>query len=258
MEIIKIKKKKNNIYELLLSDNTSLSFYDDTIIKYNLLINKKINEKNFKEILLFNQQLNCYYKALNYLKKKLRTKKEIEKYLKKNKYLNIDINYTINRLEKQGYINDLLYLKSYINDQINLTNKGYNKIKNELIKLGFKEEEINQYLNEFDDKIWIEKINKIISKKINNNTNLTVNLLKNKILKDLVYLGYDLNLSKNLINEFEFKENNDILNKIIYKEIKKLKRKYHGDELEKRLMVNLYKKGIIQNFEEKIDINQYL
>ena len=45
MKIEKFKKKKNNIYEIILSDNTSLSFYDDTILKYNLLLTKDIYTK---------------------------------------------------------------------------------------------------------------------------------------------------------------------------------------------------------------------
>ena len=74
MEIVKLSKKSNNLYKIEFSDNTSLNFYDDTIIKYNLLINKKLDAKTFKEIIAYNDEVSAYYKAINYIKQKLRTK----------------------------------------------------------------------------------------------------------------------------------------------------------------------------------------
>ncbi len=159
MEIVKLSKKSNNLYKIEFSDNTSLNFYDDTIIKYNLLINKKLDAKTFKEIIAYNDEVSAYYKAINYIKQKLRTKKEIENKLKKLNYNKEIISNVIKKLENQGYLNDELYIKSYINDQINLSIKGPKKIINELEKLGFKN--VDEYLN-VDNDIWINKINKII------------------------------------------------------------------------------------------------
>ena len=76
MKIKKISKKKNNLYQILLSDNTSLSFYDDTIIKYSLLVNRSFDDKTLQEMLAFNNESAAYYKALSYIKAKLRTKKK--------------------------------------------------------------------------------------------------------------------------------------------------------------------------------------
>ena len=42
--------KKNNKYILLLSDNSSLSFYGEVIIKYNLLKPRSISDNELKEI----------------------------------------------------------------------------------------------------------------------------------------------------------------------------------------------------------------
>lgn len=137
MKIEKIIKKKSNIYELILSDKTSLSFYDETIFYYNLLLTKEINKTDLKGINYFNLQVEAYYKALNYIKKKLRTKLEIYNKLKGFNYDENIIKNVLEKLEKQKYLNDELYIKSYINDQVNLTLKGPIKIKRELNNLGF-------------------------------------------------------------------------------------------------------------------------
>ncbi len=238
MEIVKLSKKSNNLYKIEFSDNTSLNFYDDTIIKYNLLANKKIDNKLFKEINEFNNEVSAYYKAINYIKSKLRTKREIENKLRKLNYSKDIINKVINRLEQQGYLNDSLYINSYINDQINLTLKGPNKIIYELEKLGFK----NIKLNVSDD-VWIDKINKIIEKKEKSNHNLSKRLLIQKIKVDLINLGYSEKLFQDILNSYKFKDNPDIIRKEVNKFLRKYQNKYSEEELKYKLKGYLYSKG---------------
>ena len=240
MEIVKLSKKSNNLYKIEFSDNTSLNFYDDTIIKYNLLINKKLDAKTFKEIIAYNDEVSAYYKAINYIKQKLRTKKEIENKLKKLNYNKEIISNVIKKLENQGYLNDELYIKSYINDQINLSIKGPKKIKNELEKLGFKNSD--EYLN-VDNDIWINKINKIITKKEKSNHNLSKIFLINKIKSDLINLGYPDYLYKDILENYEFVDNPDILKKEVNKFLKKYQGKYNEDEIKYKLKGYLYSKG---------------
>ena len=238
MEIVKLSKKSNNLYKIEFSDNTSLNFYDDTIIKYNLLANKKIDNKLFKEINEFNNEVSAYYKAINYIKSKLRTKREIENKLRKLNYSKDIINKVINRLEQQGYLNDSLYINSYINDQINLTLKGPNKIIYELEKLGFK----NIKLNVSDD-VWIDKINKIIEKKEKSNHNLSKRLLIQKIKVALINLGYSEKLFQDILNSYKFKDNPDIIRKEVNKFLRKYQNKYSEEELKYKLKGYLYSKG---------------
>lgn len=47
-------KKINNKYTIILSDNSSLSFYSDTLIKYNLLKPREISDKELEEIINYN------------------------------------------------------------------------------------------------------------------------------------------------------------------------------------------------------------
>ena len=131
MEIINYKKNKANIYELTLDNGSVLKLYDDTIIQYGLLVSKKIDDIN--EVVKYNDGLDAYYLALKYLNKKLRSHLEIEKYLIKKEFDDLIIVSTIKRLEQEGYLNSEHFLKSYLNDQINLTNNGPAKIKYNLI-----------------------------------------------------------------------------------------------------------------------------
>ena len=65
----------------------------------------------------------------------MRCESEIRAYLKKNEIDSKLIDEIVEKLKKQGFINEKLYVKSYILDKTRLNNIGPNKIKNELIKL---------------------------------------------------------------------------------------------------------------------------
>ena len=83
MKIGKYTKLKSNKYSVVFDDIT-VKLYDDVIVKYELLRLKEIDEKQFKEITEYNDKLEAYYKSLKYITKKLRTEKEIYKYLDKD------------------------------------------------------------------------------------------------------------------------------------------------------------------------------
>ncbi len=242
MKVLKLKKY-SNYYIVTLSNNTSLNVYEDTILQYNLLPNKEIDNKLLKEISLFNQKYEVYYKALKYLKFKLRTEKEIKEKLLKSNYKLEDIEFSINKLKEQGYLNKDLYIKSFIADQVNLSNKGPRKILYELKKLGFKDEDIHMYLDLFESDVWLDKINKIIIKKEKANHSLSSIVFKNKVKKDLITLGYDITLIEEALSNYDFQDNKIILQKEINKLKRKYQNKYNNDELEKVIKDKLYQKG---------------
>lgn len=241
MKISNYKKKKSNIYEITLSNNEKIELYDDVILKYELLLVKELDEKKLKEIILYNSNLESYNIALKFLNSKLRTEKEIRKKLEN---FNKDaINYTIDRLKCEGYLNDLLYIKSYINDEVNLKLSGPNKILFDLKKKGFKDIDIMNYLNTIDANIWLNKINKYISKKINSNHNLSAYILKQKILQDLINKGFYKEDILFTIENFEFIDDESIYQKEYVKLKNKFSKKYSGVELENKIKIALIRKG---------------
>ena len=241
MEILKYTKLKDNRYEVLI-DGIKVKLYDDVIVKYELLRMKEIDDELFAEITKYYDKLDAYYKSLKYITKKLRTEKEIEEYLKKD-YTKKTIDETIDRLKENGYLNKKLYLKCYLDDQVNLGSIGPNKIKDNLIKLGFKEEEIKDKIDSISDDVWLNKIRKNVKKMINNNRTLSSNKLKEKILYNLSLMGFYKWMIEEVINESEFKNTDNILKKEYEKARIKLSKKYEGYELENKILAKLVAKG---------------
>ena len=242
MQIIKYTKKGSNKYELTLKNNTKLLVYTDLILEYNLLIRKDIDPNTLKEIESANLKLECYYKTLKYLKNTKCTS-DIKNYLKD--YPSNIVDYTIKRLTKEGYLNDNNYIKSYINTKINLSNDGYYKIYYYLKNKDLDETIIKNYLNDIEDNIWLDKINKIVNTKLKSNTKYSNNLLISKIktyLKMLGYQDYLINIALDNINLDTSKED-EKLEKDYLKLFNKYKNKYEKNKLNYILIGKLYQKG---------------
>lgn len=242
MQIIKYTKKGSNKYELTLKDNTKLLVYTDLILEYNLLIRKNLDTNTLKEIKSANLKLECYYKTLKYLKNTKCTS-NIKNYLKD--YPSNIVDYTIKRLTKEGYLNDNNYIKSYINTKINLSNDGYYKIYYYLKNKDLDETIIKNYLNDIEDNIWLDKINKIVNTKLKSNIKYSNNLLISKIktyLKMLGYQDYLINIALDNINLDTSKED-EKLEKDYLKLFNKYKNKYEKNKLNYILIGKLYQKG---------------
>ena len=250
MKIEKYKKVTSNKYEVTIDDE-KIKLYDDVIIKFELLRKKELTEEEFEEIIENNNLLESYYKCLKYITKKLRSEKEIYKYLIKD-YEPKVINETINKLKQDGYINDELYLKSYLNDQIKFGSYGPNKIKDDLIKLGFNEEEINDRVDNISNDIWYDKIAKICEKRIRSNKTYGTSRLKEKLVYEIGRMGFYKWMIEEVIHDTSFTTDLTVVKKEYNKIYNKLNKKYDGSELDYQIKMKLHQKGFTSDEIEQI------
>lgn len=241
MKIETYKKKKGNLYEITLDDGKSYQLYDDIILEYELLIDKKLDKKKLNEVLEENSLLEAYYKALKYICVKMRTELEIRRYLKKNAFSNYAIGYSVSRLKSEGYLDPKRYAQAYINDSVNLSSYGPKKIADNLDKLGIEKEIVDEYLNKIDSQIWLERIDNILTKKAKSNKYGEA-LFKNKMATELAVNGYFREDVKSVLDKFKLDDQPIFLKEAdsIYE---KLSMKYSGSELSARFRNKLYLKG---------------
>ena len=196
MEIKNIRKLKNGKYELTLISGDKVITYDEVIIKNNLLYKKDITSKEIDEIEKLNTFYDIYDKAIKHISKKMRSTKEIKEYLEGHDLSSKEEEELINKLKKIGMINDEMYVKAYVSDKIHLSSDGPNKIKNELLKNNIKEEIIDEELSKIDEEELINKVKRIINKKVRASKTSSYNT-RQKIYLELTNLGY----SKELIDK---------------------------------------------------------
>ena len=182
MKIEKIKKSGRK-YKIVLENKDTITTYDDVIINNGLLYNKNINTKTLNDITKETSYYDVYYKCINYITKKLRSEKEIDKYISSLNASEIDKKNTIKKLKEIGYINDYNYAYSYTQDRMNLSTDGPLKIRKSLEENDIKEEIIDEVINGIDRKIILDKIKKLIEKK-SKNSKYTGYILKQKITSD--------------------------------------------------------------------------
>ncbi len=243
MKILKYKKISNGRYKVIL-DNSELVLYEDVILKYNLLINKEIDDNELININNDNQFFEVYYCALQSLKSRFKSEYDVYNLLLKKSYPNDLVDLAIEKLIVQGYLDDSSFAKAYINNQIVTTNKGPNKIRKELLDHHVDPNIINEQIALFSEEEQLEKITKLANRLNNSNRSKGGSVLKNKIFNYLVNYGYDISLIQDVLNSLDFSIDNDIAKKEYDKIYRKLSRKYSGDELMRKVHEKMYMKGL--------------
>jgi regulatory protein len=244
LNIIKYKKTTNGKYKVELEDGNVLVLYEDVILKYQLLLKKRIDEELIDDINRDNIKSDVYYVALSSLKSRMKSISDLKDFLLRKEYPIDLIEDATSKLIKQGYLNDELFTKSFINNQMITTSNGPYKIKRELLEKKIDINIIDNNIGIFNDDEQLIRIEKIVSKKIKTNNSKGGYILRTKIYNDLINLGYESELINKVLNNCSF-ENDGILAKKEYEKLKrKYSRKYSGNELERIIKEKLYQKGL--------------
>lgn len=119
-------------------------------------------------------------------------------------------------------------------------------------KLNINIDYIDEILNNINEDVWIEKVKKIVDKKINTNKKLPKERLLLKIKNDLILLGYSKNIIDKVLSNIIIEEDNEVIKMAFDNEYKRLSKKYKDKELEKKVKYNLYKKGFSLEIIEEI------
>lgn len=241
MKIEKIKKLANNRYSLSI-DGEKHVIYDDVLLAFNIYKPCEITKEDYQKMLKENSFYEAYEKVIKYLTFKMRSSKEVKAKLEALNLPKVTIDKIMAKLTEQGYINDLKYLKCFINDQIALTLNGPRKITKELLKKGLKEDEINNALNEIPLTVWQEKLEKILNKKLKSAKNISQMHFKHKLRYDFINMGYDDRHFSDVMNKVILDDSSSY-EKDREKLICKLSKKYEGEKLEYMVKQKLYALG---------------
>lgn len=239
MKISKYRKLKSNKYEVTLENDEKVILYEDVILKEELLLKKEID--SIERITEVNKEYEIYDIALKYLNHHVMSIKGMKEYLLKKKYDLENINKVIDNLTSKGYLNDEYYTKCYIENQVNLSNDGPYKIIKHLEENDIQQEAYVKYLSKYND-IWEDRINKYISKQLRINKKSSY-FFKSKMLVNLVNLGYEREMINDALSKVEIGNIDELREIEKNKLIKRLGRKYSGEELERKVKEKLYQKG---------------
>ena len=249
MKIIKYKKGTKGKYKVYLEDGTELQFYEDVILKYQLLLKKDIDDKTMIEADSYNQECDVYYIALHSIENRYKSVYELKVWLLNKEYPIDLVEKAIQKLLEQGYLNDRMFAKSYIHNQMVTTNNGPYKIERELLNKKIDSSIIQEEITCFTEEEQKIKVQKIIEKGLRSNHSRGGVVLKQKIYNDLKNYGYDISYINSVISQYSFQNTNEIAKKEYEKLYRKYSRKYEGEELKRIIREKLYMKGL--SYEEE-------
>lgn len=245
MKIIKYKKNRQGKYVVYLDDGRELVLYEDVILKFDLLLTKEVLDSQIEEINNLNFEYDVYYTALKSIQSRFKSTSDLATTLRNKEYPNDLIDKAIDKLTRQGYLDDRSFAKGYINNQMITTNHGPNRIMGDLYNKKISADIINEEIVVFDEDIQKDKIRKIIDKGIKSNRTRGGIILKNKIVNDLKNYGYDFSIISSVISEFNFSNDPELAKKEYDKLYKKYSSKYSGYELKSKIREKMFQKGLL-------------
>ena len=243
MKITKYKKRTKGRYSVYLDDGREFLLYEEVILKYELLLKKEITD--IDEINQANLEYDVYYTALNSLRNRMRSCFELRNSLIKKEYPEELVDITIDKLTKQGYLNDLEYARSYTHSKIITSNYGPNRIKKELYDKKIDSDIIETVIEDYDLDTQRDKINKIIRIKLAGNSVKSGIVLKSKIFNDILTLGYEYSMIEECLSNYSFDVDKNVVKKEYDKLMRKYSKKLSGDELKRKVKEKLYLKGMV-------------
>lgn len=189
----------------------------------------------------------AYRLALKRLSRRDYTRLEISNYLKSKLEIDDDaIEEVLEVLEKQRFVDDGRYAEekiSYLRYQL----RGNGWIKNDLMKRGIDEYDIERYLEVEDQEVYIQRgVERSISflkRTKHGSKQERMNKLKGHLLRQ----GFEFNVLNSILNQveddYDKADELESLRKVMAQSYKRLSRKYDGYELNTKVMQNARSKG---------------
>ncbi len=137
---ITIQEKNKERCNIFLDGEYSFSVSLELVLKYRLQVGTELSEKQIEEISFNEQKREALNKAIFYVSKTIKTRKQIKTYLYGKGYASSVVNFVVEKLQEYSYVNDVDYARQYIENCSN--NQGRRLIEYKLMSKGISKEDI--------------------------------------------------------------------------------------------------------------------
>ena len=257
MKIVQVKKMKKN-YKVLFDSGDELIASEDFLIMAHLFKDQEFTEEEFHALQAQSGYDRGVQLAMNYISYQLRTKKEVDQYLKEQEFSSEDRPKILTRLIELRLIDDRFYAESFVRTQLSLGDKGPKQLKQKMKQKGLDDETIEYGLTFYtkDDELDLAqavalKLNKRIHHK-------SYRERLQKIRMGLMQKGYDTSIIEQVMQQISLELDEEEETVALEKTGEQLLRRHARLPLVKReqkVKQSLYTKGFsleaIQIFLEK-------
>ncbi len=164
----------------------------ETVMRHRLKIGASVSPEDLDEIQAESETMRALDKALNFISRSQKTKKQVEDYLESKGYLKKTIEAVLDKMSAYKFVNDQNYAKDYAKSASK--NKGKRLISLELKRKGVSIDDMSEALNDIDGETETEAATKIAEKYLKNKEKTRENAVK--CYKYLLSKGFDYETAK--------------------------------------------------------------
>jgi regulatory protein len=238
MKTINQLAKKKNQYHVTFGEDEPIIFDPEIVLKYKLKVGMSFDTKTYYQLIQDND-FNIYYQVAIKKLKKMMTTHEMKDYLSAQGAKDDIIKQIIKKLKDKKYLDDELYLKTYIS--LKAHQHGPKKLSYDLKQKGIPFEFIEDALNKLNES---DVIQSLIDKKLpslkQKPYQQKVRLLKSFLLQK----GFSNDAIDHQLSTITYDQSSDILS--LKKDYEKLNQKIKSDDLyekNQKIIQKLYQKG---------------
>lgn len=172
---ITLQTKNKDRCNLYLDGDFAVGVSLETVMKNRLKVGMDIDKSEFLELVKENDKIEALNKAIIYVSKTLKTKKQVKTYLENKGYNEEIVWYCIDKLKEYNYINDTEYAKRYI--ESTSKTQGKRLIEYKLMMKGLKKADVSDAYEQSNVSSK-ENASEIATKYLRNKENTKENLAK--------------------------------------------------------------------------------
>ncbi|MBD0380281.1 RecX family transcriptional regulator [Paenibacillus sp. WST5] len=148
--MVEKQKRGKHRYNIFINDEYAFSVHEDIMIKHRLLKGETIDPEQMLTILRDEERNKAYTKALGMIGRRPHSSSEVKRKLKEHGFEQPIIQWTIDTLEQQNYINDEDFAKMWMEHRIYTQRKGRNLVRQELQQKGIHKELVQGAMQTID------------------------------------------------------------------------------------------------------------
>lgn len=193
---VTIQKKNRSRVSVYVDGEFFCGMQSITAAKEGIKLGAEVDEAELMRVIAESESVEAFDKALSYIGKGPRTKKEIESYLIKKEYPIFAINDVVEKLSDYGYLNDESYVDAYLHCYSG--SRGIKRLKADLIQKGVDKTLIDEKLSLLEGQDDAARV------AANKYMRTHKNADKNKLRAHLYSKGFDYSVISDVVGEDDY------------------------------------------------------
>lgn len=148
---LKPQKRSNKRLSVFVDGEFAFSLDRTTVRQFGLKEGQPVDARLLTEVVLEDQWRHCRNYVLLLLSYRARSEKELRQRLTKKGYSPAVMERVLTELKQQGLVDDEKLARDYVVARVSIGHKGTHRVKQELLKMGFKPEAITAALQSAPD-----------------------------------------------------------------------------------------------------------